>query len=395
MVNSRLLALALGTFALGTDAFVIAGILPTIAHSFRVSAAQAGQLVAAFALVYAIATPVLATLTGKTDRRGLLIVALALFAAANGIAAMAPTLGFLLVVRIAAAGAAALYTPNALAVAAATAPPNKRGRALALVTAGLTVATIMGVPLGSWIGFHFGWRSTFGLVALLGLAAAAGVLAFFPAISTPPAIGLRARLAPLGQPPVLGILGLTVLSFTGGFAIYTYIALLLRHFTHLGGVGISAMLLVFGLAGVVGNWLGGYTADTKGPVPVLAASTIVLTSVFMLLPVAATWLPGAVLSLAAWGIGGWALVPAQQHRLVTFVPENPSIVLSLNASANYLGIGLGATLGGYILRHTLAPFSDLAWVSAGCEASGFVLLILTSFRLFKAGSHADMTRNEG
>lgn len=376
ILNYRLALLALGTFALGTDGFVIAGILPVIAHSLAVSVAQAGQLISVFALIYAVGGPVLATLTGKVTRRRLLLSALVVFALANGWAAVSPDYWSLLAARMVAAAGAALYTPTAAAMAAAMAAPEKRGRALALVAAGLSTATVLGVPLGTWIGFSWGWRYTFALVAILAVVAGLGILAFLPEVAAAKPVDLRTRLSSLGRPAILTGLVFVVLSFTGGFTVYTYIALLLHSLTHLGGGGISIVLLVFGLAGMAGTWLGGHGTDTWGPVPILAAGSGLLVVVFLTMPWTFVWLPGAVVATAVWGIAGWTIPPAQQHRLIALMPENPGVVLSLNASALYVGIGLGAVLGSLVIRYVHQPLPDLAWASMGCEILAVGVLAL-------------------
>ncbi|HEU5440621.1 MAG TPA: MFS transporter [Ktedonobacterales bacterium] len=346
----RILVLALGTFALGTDGFVIAGILPAVGHDLAIPAAVTGQLITAFALTYAIGAPVLAVLTSDLARKRLLILSLAGFAGANVLAALAPSYGVLMLARMLAACCAALYTPNASAAAVALAPAEARGRALALVTAGLTVATVLGVPLGTWIGTTLSWRATFWLVVVLGVLAAVGVMALFPEIANPPATPLRVRFTLLRQPRILTALSLTVVALAGVFTMYTYIAPLLLGVTHLGGAGISVMLLLFGLAGVAGNALGGQGADRWGAFRTLIPAISIVALVLVLLPFAATSALGAALMLLIWGIAGWTFTPVQQYRLLALAPAQPGIILSLNASAIYLGIGLGAALGGLVVH---------------------------------------------
>ncbi|NUS87481.1 MAG: MFS transporter, partial [Streptomyces sp.] len=169
----RLLLLALGTFAVGTDSMVMAGILGLISRDLDVSVPTAGQMVTVFALAYALLAPVLATLTARWPRRQLLLTALTVFTAANALSALAPTYPLLLATRVLAAAGAALYTPTANAVATSLVPPERRGRALATVLGGMTVATALGVPLGTWIG-RTDWRLTMWLVVALGAAALAG-----------------------------------------------------------------------------------------------------------------------------------------------------------------------------------------------------------------------------
>ena len=304
---SRILMLAVGTFALGTDVQVIAGVLPTIAHDVAVPVATTGLLVTVFVLTYALGAPTLATLTGSMARRRLLMGSLGVFVGANVLAAASTNFGLLVLARILAAAGAALYAPTASAVVAALAPAEQRGRALALVLGGVAVAAVLGVPIGTLVGTLFGWRMTFVLVAVLGALAAFGILLFFPVVATPPPLRLRARLALFQQPRIVVTFGLTILSLMGTFTVYTYLALIFQHITHLGGPGISGLFLVFGGASVVGNIFGGYGADQWGPVRTLVVSLASAGIALVVLPLAAISVLGAAAALIVWGGAAWML----------------------------------------------------------------------------------------
>lgn len=297
--------------------------------------ATTGLLVSVFALTSALAAPTLSTLTGSMARRRLLMSSLGVFVGANVLAAVAMNFGVLVLASILAAGGAALYTPTASAVAAALAPTEQRGRALALVQAGITVAAVLGVPAGTLVGTLFGWRMTFVLVAVLGALAALGILLFLPGVATPAPIGLRARLALFQQPRIVVTLGLTILSLMGTFTVYTYLAPLLQHLTHLAGTGISSLLLVYGVASVVGNVFGGYGTDRWGATRTMVVSLATLGIALVVLPLAASSVLGAAMTLIVWGVAAWMFAAPQQHRLLAMAPESPGVVLSLNASANY------------------------------------------------------------
>lgn len=311
----RLLILALGTFAIGTDSFVIAGVLPGIAADLGVSVAAAGQLVTLFALAYAIAAPVMATLTAAVPRRPLLVTAMAIFTAANVCAALAPGYVWLALARMLAAVSAAAYTPTAGAVAAMTAAPAQRGRALATVTGGLSVAAVIGVPVGTWIGSVFGWRMTFVFVAALAAVAVTGIAATLPATQTPAFVSFRDRVGLLGRGTVLAAFAITTCWITGIYVLYTYIAPVLRITAGVTERELSVLLLVFGAFGVVGTWLGGLGADRLGVTRTSVPSLIVIGGVLFVLPVLATTPLRATLLMGVWGLG-WAFVAAHQHRLV-------------------------------------------------------------------------------
>ncbi|GCE14586.1 MFS transporter [Tengunoibacter tsumagoiensis] len=381
-MNPRIYLLALGTFALGTDLFVIAGVLPAIAHQYAVSIDSTGLLITVFSLMYGFCAPVLAAFTNRVPRQTLLMVVLAGFGLANVLSALAPTFPILLLTRIIAAGFAALYTPTAAVVAASLAAPERRGQALAIVLGGLTTATILGVPLGSWLGQHFGWQATFLLVAALGCLAFLALLAFrLPHIANPPAVSLKARLAPLLKPELLlALIPIAFWSF-GGFTTYTYIAPFLSSYTHI--TDPSLMLLIYGAGGVLGSWLGGYLVDRFGAARPIIIGLFILIIVYATLPFTATTLIGAMLALAIWGTCGNLLFAPQQHRLLSLSPTLPTIMLALNSSALYLGIASGSALGSIILMHssigTLAPASAFLTI---------VALILFASSLWFSGHRA-------
>ena len=379
-MDLRLLVLALGTFAIGTGSFVFAGLLGVVADDLSVSIAAAGQLITLYALVYAVGSPILVTVTSEVARRRLLILSLAVFAGANVAAVILPSFGPLLVSRVVAACAAAIFTPTTAVVAASLAPPEKRGRALATVTGGLTVAFAFGIPLGTLVGDYFGWRSAFVLVGVLGAVALIGIVALLPGVESPPSVSLRERLAVVKQPAVLAALSLTAIGLGAGFVVFTFIGPLMGELTGLGGRGTSVMLLLFGLAGVVGNIVGGYGADRwsygRSLAIIFVVLPISLLAFSLLAPVAGSSLAvaGAGVALITWSVAGWAITPFQQYRLIELYPLQGNLVLSLNASAIYLGQGIGAGLGALAIGY--GSLNSLGWVAALYAAAGLVVLLL-------------------
>ncbi len=382
----RLLILALGTFAIGTDGFVIAGILPAIARGLHVPVNTAGILITVFAWAYALGSPVLATATGKLARKRLLLVSMVVFVAANVLASFATNFGVLVGARILAAFGSALYTPAALAVAVSLSPAEKRGRALALVLAGLTVATVLGVPLGILIGTQLSWQATFLVVTMLGVLAFTGVLALFPDVANPPVVKLKARLEMLRRPALLVMLGNLLLWQTSVFVLYTYLGPILQNITHLGGVEISVVFLLFGLASALGNGIGGYGTDRWGAVRILFTALVLLTATAFLIPWSAISAFGITITIMAWGIAGWMVVAPQQHRVVALAPSSGTILLSLNGSVIYIGIGTGAALGGFVLR--FAPLPALGWVSGGLALAALGCLFLSTWLVRRVYSHS-------
>jgi predicted MFS family arabinose efflux permease len=374
-MSRSLWLLAVGSFAIGTDAFVIAGVLPTVAGEFDVSVSQAGLLVTVFALVYAVSAPLLAVATSNRRQARVLSSALLVFTAANLLAALAPSYATLMVARAVAAAAAALYIPTASAVAAALVSEARRGRALAVVYGGTTLATALGVPIGTAIASPLGWRATFALVATLGLLATVGLYARLRDVPGSPVASLRARVAVARRGSVLISLALTVLVMGGAFSIYTYIGAVLHRSAHATGTKLSLLLLAWGVSSAIGNALGGRMADRFGSSAVIAFGLTGLGLDFALL--AAGGLRGTALTvawLAVWGVTGWSYVPAVQHRLVGTAPDAPTVALSLNASAIYVGVAVGGAVGGA----TLDAGGTHALGLLGALAAGCALLILAA-----------------
>lgn len=342
----RILVLATATFAVGTDGFVINGLLPAIGRDLAVSTATAGQLVALFALTYAVLSPVLASLTARTDRKWVVLAGLGVFVLSNVLTATAVSFGVAVASRVLAGAAAAVITPTAVAVAVSLADENRRGRALAVVMGGLSVASAVGVPLGTWIGAT-DWRLTLWLVAAVGAAAWLGILVGVPAVVLPAPARLRDRLAPLGDRRILMSGLTTVLTFAALYATFTYIAPVVAPATG-GDAGLLAVLLwVAGVAGVLGNIAAGHLTDRKGARPVVLAGLagLVVVQALLLLPIT---MPIAIV----WAVGGgitWLVVVGQQHRIVSLAPQSAQVVLGLNGSALYLGISLGSVIGGIAL----------------------------------------------
>lgn len=308
----RTLILALGTFAVGTDAFILAGFLPDMATELGASTATAGASVTVFAAAYALLSPVLATLTAQVPRRALLVAALIVLAAANFGSAAAPNLAALLATRVLAAVGAAAFTPNAGAVASALVRPEARARALAVVVGGLTIATALGVPLGDAIGQWLGWRSALAAVAIVCLVAAAGVAAWVPFVPGNPRVGLATRLAVLRNRSVAKVLPLTVLGMGAAYVVYAYSVPALE------AVGISPtstawVLFLYGFGAVAGNLASGYATDRWGATRVLTTGYLVMALALALMgTMAAThtraaWLIG--LLAAAWGAASWCQTP--------------------------------------------------------------------------------------
>ncbi|MEU7835794.1 MFS transporter [Nonomuraea sp. NPDC049129] len=341
-MSSRLYPLALGNFAVGTGMFVTAGLLAPISHDLDISLSAAGQLMTVFALAYALLSPVLAALTARLSRRRVLLIALAVFVLGNTLTALAPTYPLVMVTRVVAAAGAAMFTPTASGVATALSSPERRGRALALVMGGLSVASAIGVPLGTWLGSALSWRATIWLVVALGVLGFAGVVAVVPDVMVETTGRLSDRFAPLADRRVLAVLTTQLLMFAAGFAAYTYIGSLFD-------LPLPAVLWAWGIGGVVGNQVGGRFTDLYGPRRMVLIGIAASTVFMALIPVANLALPIALVWALCWGALGWLVAPAQQYRTVAAVPHNVPIGLGLLSSAQYVGLFVAGITGGLAL----------------------------------------------
>ena len=369
----RWIPLAVATFAVGTDGFVIAGLLPAIAADLKVDISAAGQLVSVFALTMAVSAPVLGAATSGLDRRSALLAALIVFAVGNVATAMATSYAAAMAARVVAAAGAGIINSTAAGAAVAMAEPHRRGRALAVVMGGLSAASPIGLPLGMLIG-GADWHVTMWAVAALSLLAAAGIAAGLPRIVVP-VPPLRARLAHLARPRVLAVLAVSVATLAGVYVLYTYIGAALA-----GATGGSADLLtiVLGISGVgivVGTVLAGRLTDVHGAERVLLLALGGIAVVMAAGALVAASLVAAVAWAGIWGIAVGFPVVAQQHRLVADAPEAAPILLGLNSSAVYLGIALGGGIGG-LAQAWMAP-SALGLLGAGIVAAGLVLTLVT------------------
>jgi MFS transporter, DHA1 family, inner membrane transport protein len=379
----RLAWLALGTFALGTESLVIGGVLPKIATDLDSSLSTAGLLVTVFAITYAISAPIMGTLLSRFAPKSVLTVAMWLFVAMNLAASVAPTMGWLMIARVGTAVVASMYTPNASAMAGSLSAPHERGRALALVYVGLSLATVFGVPLGTLIAGIGSWRTTFVFVALIGVVAAVGVGRFLPEAPRRAPVSFVQWKRVFADRAVLSVLSVTTIFFTAQFAAFTYIAKTITEIAGHPSVTIPIGLLLFGAAGFAGNALAGRLTDTWGALRTIRLATLLMAAgLAALTPLMLRDFGGVgtaigVVALLVWGVGGWALNPAQQMRLLAAAPEGGPTVLAANSSALYLGTALGGLLGSTLLRTV-----GMSWIGTVAAA-----LALTVFGVLRSTDH--------
>ncbi len=380
--RTTILLLAFGAFAVGTDGYVISGILPSIATGVHVSVAQAGQLVTAFALAYALSAPVLMTLTARAGRRVVLHASLGGFLLANLLGALAGGYWTLLAARILAGAGAAVYMNTAVATATSLAGERHRGRAISLVIGGLSVATALGVPVGTLVGAYGSWRGTLALIVVLTAVGSAGLAFTLPATPPPPAVTMAERLRVAARPAVLVAVATNVCVVAGSFVVYTYLAVLTRAVTPLTAGGVSVVLFVWGAAAAVGTTYGGRRSDSEGPDRVLMLGLLGVVTAFTVLGLVTSLLPvgtapataAFLLAVLAWSTLYWTVPGAQVQRVMERAPAAPAVAVSVSSASSYLGVALGGAIGG--LTVGLASPAALPWVALlplGCA----VLLMTT------------------
>jgi predicted MFS family arabinose efflux permease len=375
---TSLIWLTLGAFAIGTEGFMIVGLLPALAQDLNVGVPAAGHLVTAFSLAYAIGAPVMAVLMAGLERRRLLAVAMGGFALANLLAALAPGYAGLLAARLLLALSAASFMPAASGYAAALGGLERRGRALSLVTNGLTLAIIAGVPLGVLVGEGFGWRATFLGVAGLAALSLLGILARLPRQPPGATASLGERLALAKRCDMLAVLTTSMLTVAGTFTVYTYLGVFLAGVVGLGPQGLALVLLGFGLASAIGTRLGGSAADRWGARPTVILGSGLALLAYLALSLGAALGPTRAMPvllpvILLWGLSSWGLITAQQVRLVALAPALAPVSLSLNSSAIYLGSAMGAAVGALVIAD--GAVGRLGWVAAGFSLAALVAVL--------------------
>ncbi|MEO0572755.1 MAG: MFS transporter [Bacteroidota bacterium] len=365
-------ALAFGNFAAGISSLIVAGISSEMAMDLGVSVAKVGQLVTVFALVYAIGSPLVSAMTGKTERRGLLIAGMSMVLVGNGILALANDYALAVSGRIISAIGSAAFVPLAALVGISMAVKGNKGRITAIVFSGAVIATAVGVPLGTFIGINFDWHYSFGAVSVLALISILLILGMVPLrIKTP--IANFNTLKQVFKDRLLTIfLAVTVLQFGGQMVLFAFISPWLIETTSLGPMGIVTMLLLAGLGGMVGNFITGRATDRYGSRATQLVLIVLLVGIMPLLNLMGhnLFLGGALIFL--WGLVGQGFVAPQLVRIESVNPPLSSASLSLNATFINIGISLGAIIGGTFLDNF--GVESLTWA-----ATGVVLLSLLVF----------------
>ena len=384
----KIAILACASFVIGADGFMLAAVLTQVAEQLGVSVGQTGLLVTVFAWVYAIFAPLSGMLMSRCNRRTTLLCALILFIVGNSIAAIAPSYGWMMVARVVAALGSAMAMPTAMTLATSLAPAHHRGKAISVVTTGMTMATVLAVPLGSFVGERYGFRLLFWAMAVFAAVVIVGILVgirYHEAPASPHRSTPGHLLAGFTNRQVRLTLLVTIVVFMAGMGVTSYLSTVVKQ----AGLSdqFSLVLLVFGLGSLLGGGLGGWLADRVKSVWLVRWAMIIFAGSLLLLALAASLLGAGWLvygSVLGWTVSAWVVSVAQQYRLVAMAPVRAQLNLSLNSSAVYIGQGCGGVLGAVVISHWSAHMIPLV-------ASGAVVVALAMTSRYETIPNDDNT----
>ncbi|ECX5461086.1 MFS transporter [Salmonella enterica] len=379
-----LFALTISAFAIGTTEFVIVGLVPTIAQQLAISLPSAGMLVSIYALGVAIGAPVLTALTGRLPRKQLLVALMVLFTAGNLLAWQAPGYMTLIVARLLTGLARGVFFSIGSTIATSLVPKEKAASAIAIMFGGLTVALVTGVPLGTFIGQHFGWRETFLAVSLLGVIALMSSQLLIPAnIPGRAAASIRDQVKVLTHPRLLLIYAVTALGYGGVFTAFTFLAPMMQDLAGFSPTAVSWILLGYGVSVAIGNIWGGKLADKHGAVPALKFIFAALFVLLMVFQVTASTQYAALATILLMGVFAFGNVPGLQVYVVQkaeqFTPNAVDVASGLNIAAFNIGIALGSVIGGQTVEHY--GLAQTPWIGA--------LIVLVAFLLMGVSGRLD------
>jgi DHA1 family inner membrane transport protein len=362
-----LYALTIAAFAIGTTEFVVVGLLPRISADLGVATSTSGLLVTGYAVGVAVGGVVLTVVTRRMPPKRLMIVLMAVFALGHGVMAVAPTFQVLLLARVISAACHGAFFGFGAVVATGLVPPERHSRAISLMFGGLTVATVVGVPAGTWLGQAAGWRAPFAVVALLATVAAVAVAVLIPE-QAPPSAGVGAA-PPRRTGALVAALTTTVLGWGSQFVVFAFLSTYLLDIAGFGTTAITGMLLVFGVASAIGNALGGRAYDAA-PRTAVAVTLVCLAAVLVAFWVLDHSRTATIATVFVWGIAGFAIVPGLQARVLA-VAGGASVLASVaNIAAFNVGIASASAVGALMVEHGHLALTPL--VAAAIAAVGIV-----------------------
>ncbi len=373
-------ALLAGNFTIGCGVMVVAGTLNDMARSLQVSVAAAGQLISVGAVLIAVCAPLFAAVVAGIDRRRLLTGALIWFGLWHGIAALVPSFAALLPVRAISVLPAAVFTPQAAAALGVMVPPAQRGQAITFILLGWSLASVLGMPIGAWVGETWGWRWAFGAIGALALLAALGVWRTLPDGVRPAALSRAAWAQVFTDPGLMAIVGVTVFSAAGQFTLFSYFAPYYHQVLGASPGQISLLFLWFGAVGVLGNLLLTRHIDRIGADRAVGLLLLCMAASLLVWPLGVSvW--AMALVITPWALGCFASNAGQQARLVQAAPVLAPALVALNSSAMFTGQALGAASGGAVM--TAAGWGPLHWMGLAWMLAAVALSAWATGRLVR------------
>lgn len=377
-VKYQILLLALTTFVAGSNEYILSGILDLVSQGLGTPVEVTGQLITIYALIYGLCVPVVIALTSHLGRRTILITAMSTYAVVSGLCFFVDNFWAFAAMRVLQALSGGVAVVSALSTAATIAGSKRQGRAIATVIMGFTMSLIVAVPVGREIAQRFGWNSVFLIVGLLGLLTALCQRFVLPPLSPAASIPLRNQMAMLKNPAIAGGLLVTVLWMTGYVTTYSYLTPYLINVLHVPNAWISPLLLLFGLASLIGSRIGGSYTDKHGHHATLVTSKIlqiVFLTTMALVALTLQHQPLAIVAivLVLWSVTAWASGPSQQVRVASIDAKAGGVLVGLNQSGMQIGIAAGSALGG--MATDGFGLASLPWLSAATVAAALVLMV--------------------
>lgn len=369
-----ILSLTVGAFAIGMTEFVIMGLLPNVAEDLNVSISTAGQLITMYALGVAVGAPILTILTQPIPQKKLLCLLMLLFILGNGISVFAPNYAVLMGARMITALTHGTFFGVGAVIASNLVQPHKRAGAVSIMMAGLTIANIIGVPMGTFIGQHMGWRASFAVIAIMGVLALIGIIIFIPKIKQEKAASMMEQVMSLAQPKLLLFLLIGALGNASLFTVFTYIAPLLQQISGFAEHSITWILVLFGCGVTIGNIVGGKLADWK-LMPSLLGLYLAICVLLAVFTFTVHSQAGAILTVFFWGAASFAVMPGLQVRIMSLAESAPALASTSSHSAGNLGNAVGAFIGGWVINHL--ALTSLPWVGAILVGLALILGILS------------------
>ncbi|MFQ3905035.1 MFS transporter [Staphylococcus sp. Mo2-7] len=372
-----ILALAMSAFAIGMTEFISVGLLPLIKDDFDTTISLAGLTVSLYAVGVTIGAPVLTPLTNKMKRKHLLLMIMLIFIVANTLAAFATTFSMLLAMRVLSALMHGVFMSIATAIASDLVTPDKRASAIAMMFTGLTVATITGVPLGTWIGQHFGWEASFITIAMIGLISLIiNIFAVPSNLKEYAQASIKEQLEVFKNKSLMMVYLITALGYGGTFVVYTYLTSILTDILNYSDEAVVLLLVIYGVMVAIGNTLGGKLTNNK-PTKVLIWIFLIQAIVLLLLGLSVTHYFLGTIAILIMGLFAFMNVPGLQLIVVLFAERKnkatTNFASSLNIAAFNIGITLGAVIGGYVLNHfslSMTPYF------------GFIMVVIASIMMY-------------